>query len=83
MNLGSSLRHLDLMGDTSKEYVSSANAASCRTALLLALCIIRSVQFAVEQPRSSKLFDMPWFVYLEQLSHGLGLQLQRSFLCWA
>ena len=80
MNMATSQRHEHVLGDESKAYIREANSIACRTALLLLICIIRAVQFSIEQPRSSVLFDLPWMLYLVEVCKFLGVPVQRSFL---
>ena len=80
MNAYTSKRHIDVLGDQDKEYIRQANCVACRTALLLMLCVIRSVQFSIEQPRSSRLYDLPWMKYVTEVCNVMGIPVYKSFL---
>ena len=81
VNLATSLRNLgNVFGDESRGYVKEANQIACRAALLFLVAIVRCVQWSVEQPRSSKLFELPYFEYLRDLCLTLDLPIFKEFL---
>ena len=81
VNLATSLRNGGcVFGDETRGYVQEANQIACRAALLFLIAIVRSVQWSVEQPRSSRLFQLPYFEYLHDLCLALDLPIFKEFL---
>ena len=79
VNSSTHKRNVDILGDESLAYIQQANAICCRTCLLLLVALVRCVQYGVEQPRSSKLYELPWFQFLEQLCYAIGIPVNKSF----
>ena len=61
-------------------YVRVANRIVARTGLLLLLALARMVAFEVEQPASTKLFMMPYMMFIEDLCKALKIRFHNSFL---
>ena len=64
MSLGTSKRGIwpfDLFGDTAIPCVRRSNVHLARTALLVLVCIVRQVWWAVEQPGTSRLPQIQYF----------------------
>ena len=59
--------------EETREYIKKANTLVCRLSLLLVLCLARSCYFAIEQPASSRLFLLPYMLYLKNLCDDLGI----------
>ena len=57
-----------------------ANRLVARTALLIILALSRLVVFEVEQPASTKLFMLPYMVFMSDLCHAMNLKFFNEFL---
>ena len=81
MSLGSSGRTMDEpMGRESAPFVALAHHIVARVALLLVVAMVRSVWFAVEQPNSTRLFAVPYMLYVRDLAECFGLPFFERFL---
>ena len=73
---------LNPLGNDNREFVKSGNILSSRTALVVHVCVCRSLRYLVEQPDGSFLPNMPRYQELwkkfvvpsQKRVHGLGLQ---------
>lgn len=80
MNAGTAQRTRELpFGREDHEYVEKANRIATRVCLLWLLCTVRYVYFFVEQPHSSRLFDLPYVIHsMKQLQRFMAVY--KSFL---
>ena len=82
MSLGTSCRSDDKpYGDESREFVKLANDICCRCSWIFLVAMIRCVAFCVEQPASTRLYAMPYMLYLEKVAAALGIPFHNTFLC--
>ena len=52
----------------------------CRVGLLLLILICRAVYVFVEQPASSRLFLVPYYVFIQDMCGHFGIKFRNSFL---
>ena len=64
ISLGTTLRHLNVLGDLTNPMIRAQNALVCRTIYVLVLCIKRGIYWLLEQPASSALFRHPRWLWL-------------------
>ena len=64
----------------SAPFVNVANNIVARVSLLLVICLIRAVSFSVEQPNSTKLFMLPYMIYVRKLAECFKLEFFERFL---
>ena len=65
VNAGTAQRSNDSpFGREDLDYIVGANCIATRTCLLWMLCTVRFVYFFIEQPSSSKLFNLPYVVHV-------------------
>ena len=82
MSLGSSCRDdANPYGDENRAFVKVANDICCRCSWIFLVAMIRCVAFCVEQPASTRLYAMPYMIYLENVAAAVGIPFHNRFLC--
>ena len=80
MNLATSARTAATpFGNEQHQYVLDANGIACRLVISLLVATCRVVMFKVEQPASSKLFLLPYMVFMAEVARLCGLRLFNQF----